>query len=66
MSSFVLLLTCHCTFVVAGLVVCDSERLSGGDAPRWPDGNPVHGQQLRCVPHHGERAHERGDEDQGG
>lgn len=62
----VLLLTLHHSFVVAGLMVCDSERLSGGDAPRWPDGNPVHGQQLWCVPHHGERVHEGGDEDQGG
>lgn len=66
LNACVLLLTLHCTFVVAGLMVCDSEWLSGGDAPRWPDGNPVHGQQLWCVPHHGERVHEGGDEDQGG
>lgn len=50
----------------AGLMVCNSERVGGGDVPRSPDRNPVHGQQFWRVPYHGERVHEGGNEDQGG
>lgn len=56
---------CVCV-CVAGLVVSDPERLGGGDIPRGPHRDPVHGQQLWRLTHHGERVHERSDEDQGG
>lgn len=42
------------------------ERLGGGDVPRGPDRDPVHGQQFWGLAHHGEGIHEGRDEDQGG
>lgn len=47
-------------------MVGDPERLGGGDVPRGPHRDPVYGEQLRGVTHHGEGVHEGRDEDQGG
>lgn len=57
---------CVCVLCLVGFLVGDPERFSGGDVSRQPDRDPVHGEQLRRVTHHGEGVHEGCDEDQGG
>lgn len=47
-------------------MVGDPERFGGGDVPRGPDRDPVHGEQFWGVANHGEGIHERRHEDQGG
>lgn len=59
-------IACICIVRVAGLVVGDPERLGGSDVPRGPHRDPLHGQQLRRLAHHGEGVHEGSDENQGG
>lgn len=56
----------NCVLTPVGLVVSDPERFGGGDIPRGPDRDPVHGEQFWGVANHGEGIHEGCHEDQGG
>lgn len=47
-------------------MVGDPERFGGGDVPRQPDRDPVHGEQFWGLTNNGEGIHEGRHEDQGG